>query len=433
MKSLRIEPVKLSGRIFIQPSKSMAHRLILCALLAQGTSEIDNVVLSDDLKATLGACEALGAGVRIEDSAAFINRKRVAITSPGEIRVVHPVIDCMESGTTARFIIPISRLCADPVTLTGKGRLVTRPFEIYKSLLPGKGISYADEDGRMPIRLSGRLLPGAYEIRGDVSSQFISGLLMALPFLEGDSTIRITGPLESRPYVEMTLDALKRFGVAIEHSGDFRLFSIPGGQQARASAQVVEGDWSQAAFFCVLGAISGEIAIDGLDKASLQGDRAILDIIRSMGAKTLWNHDTLLICPGALRSIEADASQCPDLVPAVAVAAALCQGISRISNAQRLRLKESDRLRAVCAELNKLGAHVTEEGDSLVIHGIKRFRGAKADGWNDHRIVMALAIASACCDGPLEINGFEAVSKSYPEFWQDFKSLGGRFDEQYMG
>jgi len=433
LPSLRIEPEKLAGRIFIQPSKSMAHRLIICALLAQGTSQIDNVVLSDDLKATLGACEALGARIRIEDSSAFINRKRVIITSSGETRVVHPVIDCIESGTTARFIMPISRLCEDPVTLTGRGRLVTRPFEIYKSLLPEKGVRYADENGKMPIRLSGRLQPGEYDLRGDISSQFISGLLIALPFLEGDSLLRISGSLESRPYVEMTLDALKQFDIAIEHSDDFKVFKIRGNQRARARSLAVEGDWSQAAFFCILGAVSGEIAIDGLKESSLQGDRVIQDIVRDMGAKTVWEQNTLKVSPGSLRSIQVDVSQCPDLVPAVAVGAALCPGRSAITNAQRLRLKESDRLRAVCTELNKLGAHVIEDEDSLVIHGVEHFKGAIVDGWNDHRIVMALAIASSCCEGTVEINGFEAVSKSYPEFWHDFKLLGGRFNEQHMG
>lgn len=433
MPSLIIEPVKLSGRIFIQPSKSMAHRLILGALLAHGTSTIDNVVLSDDIRATLKACEALGADIRLEDSPAFPGRKRVIIASTGEIRVVRPVIDCLESGTTARFIIPVSRLCADPALITGRGRLVTRPFDVYKALLPDKGVLYADEDGKLPIRLSGRLQPGEYDLRGDVSSQFISGLLMALPFLEDDSVIRITGPLESRPYVEMTLDALKRFGIAIEPSDDFRTFKVTGGQHARACSLAVEGDWSQAAFFLVLGAISGEVAIEGLNRASLQGDSVICDIVRSMGAKIRWEQDTLLVSPGALKSTDVDASQCPDLVPAVAVAAALCAGRSVIGNARRLRLKESDRLSAICAELNKLGAHVEEMGDGLVIHGVKRFHGARVDGWNDHRIVMALAAASSRCDGPVEIDGFEAVSKSYPEFWHDFKSLGGRFDEQHMG
>jgi len=406
---------------------------MLCALLARGISEIDNVVLSDDIKATIGALKALGAGVRVEDSPGFRGRKRVVISSSGVIKIVNPVIDCIESGTTARFAIPVSRLCGDPVTITGRGRLVSRPFDIYRSLLPEKGVSFSDDGGRMPIRLEGRLLPGKYEIRGDVSSQFISGLLMALPFLDGDSQITITGPLESRPYVDMTIDALRRFGISVEHSHDMRLIRIPGKQQASPCSLAVEGDWSQAAFFCVLGAISGEVAIEGLNEASLQGDRIILDIVRQMGARTEWNRGTLQVSPGALKSVQVDASQCPDLVPAVAVAAALCQGVSAITGARRLRIKESDRLRAVSSELNRLGARVEEMEDGLVIHGVEQFNGARVDGWNDHRIVMALAIASSRSEGPVEISGFEAVSKSYPEFWQDFRLLGGRIYEQHMG
>jgi len=183
----------------------------------------------------------------------------------------------------------------------------------------------------------------------------------------------------------------------------------------------------------VLGAISGEVAIEGLNEASLQGDRIILDIVRQMGARTEWNRGTLQVSPGALKSVQVDASQCPDLVPAVAVAAALCQGVSAITGARRLRIKESDRLRAVSSELNRLGARVEEMEDGLVIHGVEQFNGARVDGWNDHRIVMALAIASSRSEGPVEISGFEAVSKSYPEFWQDFRLLGGRIYEQHMG
>lgn len=433
MPSLRIEPARLSGRIFVQPSKSMTHRLLFCALLAQGTSCIDNVVLSDDIKATLNACEALGAEVRIEKSTAFAGRRQVVISSGGFVRPVRSVIDCMESGTTARFVIPVSRLCDLPVTVTGKGRLVTRPFDVYRELLPAKGVEYSDKGGKMPISLKGRLVPGDYELRGDVSSQFISGLLLALPFLDGDSAVRITGPLESRSYVEMTVDALERFGIKIEHSGDFRLFRIPGRQHAKACSLAVEGDWSQAAFFCILGAISGEIAIEGLDKASLQGDRIIFDIVREMGADAVWDKNVLRVRPGILRSIQVDASQCPDLVPAVAAGAALCPGKSCITNAKRLRLKESDRLHAVASELGKLGACVEEEPDGLVIQGVKRLKGATVDGWNDHRIVMALAVASSCAEGCVEIKGHDAVSKSYPGFWDDFRRLGGRIYEQHMG
>lgn len=433
MQSLIIEPEHLSGRIMAQPSKSMAHRMILCALLAKGVSHIDNVVLSDDIRATIDACEAFGAKIVINVSDVYADRKKITVLSSGQIKITDPVIDCHESGSTARFIIPVSRLCGEPVTVTGGGRLVERPFEIYKDLLPEKGITYGDENGKMPITLSGKLSPGEYAVRGDVSSQFISGLLFALPCLEGDSVIRITGKLESRSYIEMTLAALKSFGVEVMHDDDFNAFTVKGGQSYKPQDLTVEGDWSQAAFFCVLGAICGNLAIEGLKIDSLQGDKVIVDIIRRMGANVTYGNDTLNIGHSDLHAVNVDASQCPDLVPAIAVAAALCEGRSVIGNAARLRIKESDRLHAVCVELNKLAACVEEMPDGLVIHGVRNFRGAPVDGWNDHRIVMALAIASSACEGQIEINGYSAVSKSYPEFWDDIKKLGGKIDGQHLG
>jgi 3-phosphoshikimate 1-carboxyvinyltransferase len=433
MRSLVINPEKLSGSITAPPSKSMAHRLLICALLAEGRSVIDNVSLSDDISATIGACEALGASVEIEESPRFPGRKRVTVSSTGSISIKRQVIDCRESGSTARFIMPVSRLCGDPATFIGTGKLVERPFEIYKRLFPGKGVSYEDSGGRLPATLSGRLSPGEYELRGDVSSQFISGLLFALPRLNGDSSIHITGGLESRSYVAMTLATLEMFGVSVDHDDDFSCFSIKGGQTFRASEQTVEGDWSQAAFFCVLGAISGRVAIHGLRADSLQGDRVITEIVKKMGARVEFNGGALVVEPGELRAFSMDASQCPDLAPAVAVGAALCRGRSVICNASRLRIKESDRIRAVCEELGKIGARVEELPDGMAFDGVDHFSGACVDGWNDHRIVMALAIASAASTGPIEISGYNAVSKSYPGFWEDLKSLGGRFDGQRMG
>lgn len=368
MQSLRIEPEHLCGKITAQPSKSMAHRMILCAFLAKGTSVIDNVVLSDDIKATIDACETMGAEITVENSADYANRRRITVVSGGCIKITCPVIDCHESGSTARFIIPISRLSEDQITVTGSGRLVTRPFDIYKELLPGKGVEYHDEDGKMPITLSGKLSPGEYTVRGDVSSQFISGLLFALPCLDEDSVVRIAGKLESQAYVAMTLASLRDFGIEITKNEDSSAFYIKGRQLYKPSDHIVEGDWSQAAFFCVLGAISGNLAIDGLDMNSLQGDKVIVDIIRRMGAKIAYENSTLNIGHSILHAVDVDASQCPDLVPAIAVAAALCEGRSEIRNASRLRIKESDRLHSVCVELNKLGARVEELPDGLVIY-----------------------------------------------------------------
>lgn len=433
MKSLKIESGPLSGRVLSQPSKSMAHRAILCALLAEGTSVIDNVVLSDDITATIHACRGLGAEITVENSTVYQGRKRVFIQSSGKIQVTSPMIDCHESGSTARFIMPITRLCEEPVTLTGSGRLTTRPFDIYKRLFTEKGIHYSDDSGKMPIHLSGKLLPGEYILEGDVSSQFISGFLFVLPLLAGDSVIRIMGLVESKPYIAMTLDMLKQFGIDIVYEDDYKIFTIRGQQAYKPGNHVVEGDWSQAAFYCVLGAINGNIAIEGLNKDSLQGDQVIVDIIREMGAPIVFKGSTLFIDKADIKAVSVDVAQCPDLVPAISVAAALCHGRSVISNAARLRLKESDRIKSVCEELSKLGALVEELPDGLIINGFKQFKGGKVDGWNDHRIVMALAIASSRCEGVIEIVGYDAVTKSYPEFWDDLKSLGGKIKWEVSG
>jgi 3-phosphoshikimate 1-carboxyvinyltransferase len=281
----------------------------------------------------------------------------------------------------------------------------------------------------MPIRLSGRLTPGEYKLPGDISSQFVSGLLFALPLLDGPSKIIITSRLESLPYVRMTLAALHDFGINISASPDYMSFEIPGGQSYRAvSDYIVEGDWSQAAFFCVMGALNGNIRIDGLKLESLQGDKAILDILKDMGAVFYSDNDGIIFEKSMLHGVEIDVSQCPDLVPAISVAASAAKGPSRIKNAARLRIKESDRLSAVHRELGALGADIEEEPDGLIIHGRPELAGGYASGSGDHRIVMALASLSAVCKQSVEIEGSESVKKSYPEFWEDFISIGGRIE-----
>jgi len=422
---LTIESRRLSGTVLAQPSKSMAHRALICAFLSKGESSIDNIVFSRDIETTLGAVSALGAAARIMPSKCFPGRHRVIITSSGEVKPGGKVINCHESGSTARFIMPITRLSSEPVTLTGSGRLVSRPFDIYRELFTQKGVSYRDDGGRMPISLEGRLQPGEYTLSGDVSSQFISGLLFTLPLLDGDSTLRVVGPVESLPYIQMTLVVMKDFGVGAEVSEDYRTYAIKGNQRYAARNMTVEGDWSQAAFFCVLGAISGGVRIDGLNFRSLQGDKVILDLIRRMGSSARAEGDSLIIEKGSLQAISVDVSQCPDLVPALAVALSLCEGRSEITNAARLRIKESDRLKAVCEEMNRLGARIEELPDGLVIHGVSSFHGNTVQGWNDHRIVMAIAVASSVCNGNILLDGSEAVFKSYPGFWDDFKALGG--------
>ncbi len=432
MASLKILSKPLNGKVLAQPSKSMAHRAIICAALANGETNIDNVVLSDDIKSTIGAVSSLGADISINRSKLYSGRMLITINAHGDIKIKDAIIDCMESGSTARFIMPISRLSADSVSFTGRGRLVERPFDIYENLFTQKGVTYSDTEGKMPIKLSGRLEPGKYSLPGDVSSQFVSGLLFTLPLLEDSSEINITGKMESIPYIQMTLNVLKDFGIEIVHEDDYRTFVINGRQSYKSiPSYVVEGDWSQAAFFCVMGAISGQIIIEGLNINSLQGDKIIVDILRNMGSEPVINGREITFNKSQLTGKTIDVSQCPDLVPAIALAASTAQGETNIINGARLRIKESDRLFTTSRELNILGADITEKQDGLIINGINRLIGGKCSGSEDHRIVMALAAASTVCDQAVEIEGYEAVKKSYPEFWEDFISVGG--DVEFYG
>jgi 3-phosphoshikimate 1-carboxyvinyltransferase len=429
MAYLRIKSKPLNGNVMAQPSKSMAHRAIICASLAKGRSKIDNVVLSDDISATIGAVKSLGAEIKIEDSLNYNGRKIITINSEGRISSKEKVIDCIESGSTARFMMPITRLDESLSTFTGCGRLRERPFDIYKNLFTEKGISYKDNEGKMPIFLSGKLIPGIYNLSGDVSSQFVSGLLFALPLLGDNSKINIVGDFQSLPYVQMTIEVLEEFGICIGHENDYKKITIPGNQSYKAlPLYIVEGDWSQAAFFCVMGAISGQITLTGLNLNSCQGDKIIMNILKEMGASPEINEQGIRFNRSELKGITVDVSQCPDLVPAIAVAASKAEGITSIINGARLRIKESDRLMTTCRELNNLGADIIEKADGLIIKGKLGLNGGKAFGSGDHRIVMAIATASSICNGAVDIEGYDAVKKSYPEFWEDFISLGGEVE-----
>jgi 3-phosphoshikimate 1-carboxyvinyltransferase len=252
-----------------------------------------------------------------------------------------------------------------------------------------------------------------------VSSQFVSGLLLALPLLDGDSELRLTTPLESRRYVDMTIDVMRRFGVRVE-SGD-SLYTISGGQRYRSTSYRVEADYSQAAFFLAASALGRDVEVSGLAPDSLQGDSAILRVLREMGAEILWRDGTISVRAGRLCAVTVDAREIPDLVPPIAALCCFCEGASRVVNAGRLRLKESDRLQALSTELRKLGADIEESEESLSIRGAERLRGGVVDAWGDHRIAMSMAVAAIRCDGPVSLSGWRSVNKSYPGFWLDFE------------
>ena len=417
-----ITPRRLEGSISVPSSKSIGHRELICAALAQGESRVDNISLSQDIEATCRILRQFGA--RIEEVPSS-HAGRTAYTVQGGFRkaAVSLRADCGESGSTLRFLIPVGLYSGNDVVYGGRGQLVVRPLDPYYRIFDEKGIAYKTTEGKLPLAVSGALQPGQYDLAGNVSSQFFTGLLFVLPLLDGDSILRSTTELESLSYVTMTLDCMKRHGVDVAWNGK-DAFHISGRQQYRPGAFSVEGDYSQAAFWLVAGAVGKAVSCCGLRSQSTQGDEAIVSILRHMGAAI--NGDKVLTATSSpLRGREINVEDCPDLVPVLAVAASCASGTTYITNAARVRLKECDRLTAIAAELNKLGGAVEERPDGLIVHGVGQLTGGTVSGWNDHRIAMALAVASQRCAGKVVIEGAECVRKSYPTFWQDFAALGG--------
>ncbi|MBF7096435.1 3-phosphoshikimate 1-carboxyvinyltransferase [Alkalibacter mobilis] len=432
MKIVEITPSTLMGTVNIPPSKSMSHRSIFCAALSDGISNIKNVLLSEDIKATCESMEALGAKIKYKktDDKREIYHLRIQGTPRPKLK--KEKIDCGESGSTIRFIIPLLALLDERVTVTGRGRLVSRPLDSYYEIFDQKKIYYTNKYGELPLTIKGMLESGIYELKGDVSSQFITGLMFALPLVKGDSKIVITTDLESKPYVDMTIEMLTRFGIEIVNN-DYREFMIKGNQQYQGADYSVEGDFSQAAFWLSAGVLGGEIYSNDLKFDSLQGDKAIVDIIGKMGG----NIEKLLLGYKTTRSnlhgTTVDASQCPDLVPIVSVLAALGDGMTEVVNAKRLRIKESDRLDAITQVLTTLGADIAQYTDGLIIRGKSKLKGGEVDSFNDHRIAMAAAIASIRCEEKVIVRNAQSVNKSYPNFWEDFAGLGGVINELEHG
>ena len=402
------------GSLTVPPSKSAAIRALLCGALAMRTSgrwcEITNLFDSDDITFTMRAAEILCAD------------------NGGEV-------DCGESGSLLRFIIPIAAALGGRWRFTGRGRLPQRPLGVYADLLPAHGVSFKNEsEGQgLPLIIEGRLTSGRFTLPGNISSQFVTGLLMAMPLLEGDSEIILTSPLESIGYVDMTMDVLRNFGVTVRAiEGGWQ---IPGGQSYESPAYQVDGDWSQAAFFLNIAALSpigAKVRMGGLRPDSLQGDRACIKVFGGFGLDIRWEGDELVAQNlhagepfGGLRGQRLDVSNITDMVPAAAICAALSRGETRFENAGRLRLKESDRLEAMKQAINALGGRASEDGDTLIINGVERLSGGLAQGCNDHRVVMALAGAGLRSESPVEVTDAYSINKTYPTFFDEYRRLGG--------
>ncbi len=412
MMNITINNKKLSGVVKVPSSKSLSHRALISACLA-GEGIVDNLIYSNDIDATMNCMRSLGFDFITNDNA-------VKVIKTDKF---NDNMNCQESGSTVRFLIPVAMSIVDSMTFHGENNLVKRPLSIYLDIFNKYGIPYEKGIDELPLTVKGKLKSGNFDVLGNISSQFITGLLLSLPLLDGDSTIKIIGNLESKGYVDLTLDVLSKFGIEIINN-NYNSFEIKGNQQYKPCDYFVEGDFSQAAFWLVYSTLNGGIELDGMNINSLQGDKEIIDFIHAMGGEVVFDkYLTARKCNthGAI----IDLKQAPDLGPIMTVLACLSEGETRIINAQRLRIKESDRIKAMTTELNKLGANIIETEDGMIINGVKELTGGTVDSWNDHRIVMALAVASSRASGKVTITNCEAINKSYPHFFEQFKGLGG--------
>lgn len=416
MSIVKYLPFTPSGSVTAPPSKSDVHRAIICAALSKGVSTISPVALSNDIKATIGCIEALGAKTYIENNVLTVDGTELFSNKTA-------TLDCGESGSTLRFFIPVAAVGGVNASFIGSGRLPQRPIGIFTDLLPNFGVNCQTEGG-LPLEIRGKLRSGTFKIPGNVSSQFITGLLFALPLLDNDSDIVLTSHIESVGYIDMTIYTMSKFGVEIETT-DFG-WHIKGNQSYKPCNYTTDGDWSQAAFFMVSGAINGSITVNGVNRDSAQGDRKIAELISQFGAEVLQTDTSVTVNSRKMHAITIDASQIPDLVPVLAVCATFADGTTKIINAQRLRIKESDRLKTTANLINNLGGNVKELSDGLEITGVKQLSGGIADGCNDHRIVMSAAVCAAGLDGEIECSDALSINKSYPEFFNDYNSIGGR-------
>ena len=422
---ITIQPDRnIDGVIMAPPSKSMAHRAVLCAALAEGTSHIRNLEFSKDIAATLAAAGQLCARVTTGGNDAVVE-------GLGHFLPVEAPVDCCESGSTLRFLIPLASLTGQAVTFVGRGRLMERPQSVYEQLYRERNLHF--EQTPAGLTVAGTLPSGEYTVAGNVSSQFISGLLFALPLLAGDSVLHLVPPVESRSYIEMTRAAQAAFGVGSRWLDDVTL-AIPGGQHYRPGHYTVEGDYSQAAFLAVLGAVRGGVTIAGLAEKTLQGDAVILDILRRCGAKFARTEAGLTFEKAPLHGVDIDLADCPDLGPVLMVLGLLCEGKTVIRNAERLRIKESDRIAAMEAELRACGGVLASEGGTITIEGCAgalHLPESPLHGHNDHRVVMSLTVLALAAGLPLSIDDAEAVQKSWPHFFDALRPLG--VEVEYAG
>lgn len=416
MKAI-INPCKLQGTIRAIPSKSHAHRILIAQKLAQlqgngSDNPLQIPSFSKDIEATKSCLDSL-------DSPA-------------------PRLDCGESGSTIRFMIPVTMALRDSAVFAGSGKLPQRPLSPLKEEMEAHGAAFTmtglTGDNVDICAVSGRLRSGTYTLAGNVSSQFITGLLFALPILEGNSTLNLTTRLESAGYVDLTLDVLRDFGIEIIESANYEgliSYEIPGSQQYREPDNLkVQGDWSNASFWLACGALGGDITCTGLDMSSSQRDKDIITVLETMGARISVDGDAVRVSGGSIKAAEVSIAQTPDMAPVLSVIMAAASGTSRITDAARLKIKESDRIAAIGQMISGLGGSISSSDDSITVNASGFLDGGTVNSCNDHRIAMAAAAASCICRKPVIIEDAQAVNKSYPDFYEDFRTLGGQITKE---
>ncbi|HIE15209.1 TPA: 3-phosphoshikimate 1-carboxyvinyltransferase [Candidatus Bathyarchaeota archaeon] len=430
MKSLTIRKTEeIHGKIEAPPSKSYTHRAIIASSLSEGESLIENPLLCDDILATLSACKMLGAEIEL------LNREKMHVKGTFNIKTPEDVINCRNSASTIRFLAPICALSSGISVLTGEESLRKRPMKPLLDSLRDLGVKcYSTRyDGKPPIIIFGEGIRGGKTcIRGDVSSQFLSGLLFATPKAEKDTEIRVIGELESAPYVEMTINVLEKHGIDIIASENLTQFEIPSKQEFLPANHFIEGDYSSASFILGAAALTdSRIRVMNLPSKTLQGDKAIIDILRKMNVdvKMGENHVEVNGVKGHLRGININLKNNPDLFPICAVLAASAKGKTKIKGVKRLRLKESDRLDSMSKGLKKMGAKITMDREIVRIIG-GELHGAEIDPHDDHRVAMAFTIAALKAEGETVIHNIECINKSYPNFVRDLRLLGVDLTEQ---
>ena len=424
MKSATITPSKLNGRIEIPSSKSLCHRAIICAALAKGKSLLTNICDSDDIQTTINAVKSMGAEVKNLGNGKYSIDGTNTLCNEGAIK-----IDCRGSGSTLRFLIPLALNTAEDVIFTGRERLEKRSLKTYTDLFDKFGAEYVTSNNNsLPVTVKkGDLSGNVIELDENVNSQFLSGLLFALPLAKYDTEIRLSGPFKSKGYLDMTIDILEKFGIKI-YNYKYMLFRIRGNQGYKPFDYHAEGDFSHAAFYLAAGALGNFIVCNGLNLETKQVDKNIIDIIEKMNGQIVVENGAIAAVPTLLKGTEINISKNPDLLPAICVMATFAQGETIINGI------ECDKERAIniANQLNSIGATIIEQQNRLVIEGADCIAGGTANTCSDHRIAMALAIASTCCKSLVSVEYSEAINKSYPKFWGHFKSIGGITEEWNM-